>query len=332
MIAQKTTKHMLSSRNQGFLASLAGMLLLAGCAVQTNPPEGKEAPQSQAQQRQAMAQIAAQPETKVLKRKIAIGRFTNETRYGRTFIRDSASDPLGKQASDMLAARLIESGKFMVFERPDLERIKKEQAITGQSDIIGVDTLILGSITEFGRATTGESGFLSGTYKQKAHSKVEIRLAEPRTGLVFFSAAGQGEAIAEASNVAGYGSRADYDGTLNDKAIGAAISDLMNALVAKLEERPWHTDILKVQGRQVYISGGARQGLKIGDELLVMREGEKIKSKQTGATISLPATQMASLRIVSQFGSSDLDEGSICDLQSGNLAPAMTGDLFVSAK
>jgi len=32
-------------------------------------------------------------------------------------------------------------------------------------------------------------------------------------------------------------------------AIGAAISDVQNPLIAKLEERPWRTDILKVDGR-----------------------------------------------------------------------------------
>lgn len=312
------------------VVSYAALAILAGCAVQTNPPEGKVPVQSAAQQRQAMAQVAAQPEVKVLKRKIAIGRFTNETRYGRTFIRDASSDPLGKQASDMLAARLVESGKFLVFERPDLARIKKEQEITGESDIIGVDTLILGSVTEFGRATSGATAFLSDSVKQKAHSKVEIRLADPKTGQVFFSAAGQGEATSESSSVMGFGSRQDYDGTLNDKAIGAAVTDLMNALVAKLEERPWRTDILKVQGSQVYISGGSRQGLKVGDTLLVMREGEKVKSKQTGATINLPASQVASLRVVSQFGESDLDEGSICTVTSGNLS-ANTAGLFVAA-
>lgn len=310
---------------------LSAILFLSACAVQSAAPQGKEAPATPAQQRKAMAQTQAQPETKVLKRKIAIARFSNETRYGRTFVRDAASDPLGKQASDMLAARLIESGKFLVFERPDLERLKKEQAITGQSDIIGADTMILGSVTEFGRAVTGESAFLSGTAKQKAHSKVEIRLADPKTGHVFFSAAGQGEASTESTSVMGFGSQMDYDGTLNDKAIGAAVSDLMNALVAKLEERPWRTDILKVQGRQVIVSGGSRQGLKIGDELFVMREGEKIRSNQTGAMISLPATQVATLRVVSQFGDSDLDEGSICELSSGAALVGKTADLFVSA-
>jgi hypothetical protein len=80
--------------------------------------------------------------------------------------------------------------------------------------------------------------------------------------------------------IAGYGSKADYDGSLNDRAIGAAVSDVLGSLVNKLEERPWRTDVLKVEGRTVYISGGARQGLKPGDIMAVMQEGEKVVSAQ----------------------------------------------------
>ena len=264
-----------------------------------------------------------------MKRKIAIGRFTNETRYGRTFLRDGDADPLGKQASDMLANRLVESGSFLVFERPDIEKVKREQAIGGPGDLIGVDTLILGSVTEFGRSTVGQSGFFSNTKRQVAHAKVEIRLVDPKTGYVFFSATGQGEATNEAGAVLGFGSRADYDATLNDKAIGAAVSDVMNSLVTKLTERPWRTDILKAEAGRVFISGGERQGLKVGDTLAVMREGEKVKSAQTGFTISLPAAPVATLTVQALFGTNETDEGAVCAVTSGKL-PADTRPLFVS--
>ena len=134
--------------------------------------------------------IALAPRKRILKRKIAIGRFTNETRYGKTFLRDGDSDPLGKQASDMLANRLVSSKKFLVFERPDINKIKREQGVIKESNLIGVDALILGAVTEFGRSTTGKVGFLSATKKQTARAKVEIRMVDVRTGHVFFSASG----------------------------------------------------------------------------------------------------------------------------------------------
>jgi curli biogenesis system outer membrane secretion channel CsgG len=315
---------------QGSALLLLYLPLLAGCATVAPPPAQIDSAVRPALQRQAQTSTLDEPVTKRLKLKIAIGRFSNETRYGRTFVTDATGDPLGKQASDMLSARLVESGSFLVFERPDVDKIRQEQALIGQSNLIGVDTFILGSVTEFGRSTTGEVGFLSATKRQTARAKVEIRLADARTGQVFFSAAGAGEAVSEAGEVAGFGSRASYDGSLNDKAIGAAISDVMNALVTKLRERAWRADILKMQGPSIIISGGSRQGLKIGDELVVMRSGGSVRSPQSGFTIDLPPTQVATLRVRQVFGESETNEGSIADIVSGSLAAAKADGLFVT--
>src|SRR3981189_865997 len=149
-------------------------LLAGGCATTSPRQEVVSAPVPAAQQAEAQRQ-AAVAVVKTLKRKVAIGRFTNETRYGKTFLVDANNDPLGKQASDMLSTRLAASQQFLVFERPDLDKVKAEQWITHESGLVGVDVLVIGSVTEFGRSTTGKSGFLSGTKVQTAHAKVEIR-------------------------------------------------------------------------------------------------------------------------------------------------------------
>lgn len=309
------------------LSLLLPALALAGCATTAPVPKAVDAPVSIAQQ-QAAQQAMAAPAQKVLRRKVAIGRFTNETRYGKTFLRDEAQDPLGKQASDMLSTRLVESGQFLVFERPDLSKLEKEQAVSGTAGLVGVDTLILGSITEFGRQVEGKQGFLSQTKRQVARAKVELRLVDPHTGHVFFSATGSGQADTETGSVAGYGSTAAYDETLNDRAIAAAISDVQNALINKLKEKRWTTDILSVQGNQVFVTGGSRQGLRVGDTLGLYKRGQAVKSAQTGFTIELPPQQIGTLKVLSFFGDSDTSEGSVTELTSGRLEAA-TKDLFV---
>jgi curli biogenesis system outer membrane secretion channel CsgG len=80
---------------------------------------------------------------------------------------DSDFDRLGKQASDMLASRLVKSGNFMVFERSDINKIKQEQTISG-GGLICVDTVIVGAVTEFGRSISGKTGFMSATKMQTA--------------------------------------------------------------------------------------------------------------------------------------------------------------------
>lgn len=305
-------------------------LLLSGCATTSTPPAVVEAPVSRAQQIEAQ-KAAALPQAKIFKRKVAIGRFSNETRYGRSILSDANNDPLGKQASDMLSTKLVSSNKFLVFERPDLNKIRDEQARSGTSkaDLIGVDALILGSVTEFGRSTTGKAGFLSSTKIQTARAKVEIRLADARTGHVFFTASGTGEASTESGEIAGYGSKADYDATLNDRAIAAAISDVQTALINKLEERAWRTDILKADGKTVFMSGGARQGIKAGDSFVVMREGEKVKSAQTGFEITLPGTAVATVRVASVFGDAESNEGAVAEITSGTV-PTGTAGYFIT--
>ncbi|OAN50351.1 hypothetical protein A6A04_02860 [Paramagnetospirillum marisnigri] len=190
-----------------FLA--CGDLAVAGCATPDYPKTPVEAKVAAAAQQQAMQAQAAPVTTKLLKRKVAIGRFSNETRYGRTFVRSDSGDPLGKHVSDMLGSRLLESGAFMVFERPDLDKVVKEQQLVGP---------------------------------------------------------------------------------------------------------------------------GARQGLKVGDLLTVMQPGEQIKSGQSGFTVSLPATELATIRIVAQFGDSDTNEGSVAELVSGTLAGRPIQSLFITDK
>ena len=317
--------------NTKSIVAVGTLLLLSACATTSTPPVAVEAPVARAQQVQAQM-AAALPQQKTFKRKVAIGRFSNETRYGRTFLTDTNSDPLGKQASDMLATKLVGSNKFLVFERKDLNKIKDEQRINGApaAGLIGVDALILGSVTEFGRSTTGKAGFLSSTKIQTARAKVEVRLADARTGHVFFTATGTGEASTESGEIAGYGSKADYDATLNDRAIAAAISDVQTALINKLEERRWRTDILKSDGRTVYMSGGARQGVKVGDTFAVMREGEKVKSAQTGFEITLPGAAVASVKVVSLFGEAESDEGAVAELVSGALPKSGSAGYFIT--
>ena len=304
---------------------------MAGCATPTPPKEPTEADAvSRAEQAAAQTEARRQlPDEPTLKGKVAIGRFSNETRYGRTFWRDEDYDPLGKQTADMLTARLVETGQFMVFERPDLSKLEQEQAILGEANLVGVDTLILGSVTEFGRSTTGQKGFLSKTKLQTARAVVEIRMVDARTGFAFFSAEGIGEATLESGEIAGFGSKADYDATLNDKAIAAAVSDVIEELLNELGQRDWRTDILSIEDSRVYLSGGELQGLKIGDSLAVMQSGETVRSKQTGFDIDLPATQIAEVRIQSFFGDSEINEGSIATIVSGNV-PEAHSDLFVT--
>ena len=254
----------------------------------------------------------------VLKRRVAIGRFSNATNYGRALLLPGEQDPLSDQAGDMLASRLVESNRFIVLERRDLDAVRREQTIGVGQTPIAADTILVGSVTQFGRKMEGKSGFLNSQARQVANATVEVRLVDARTGQAFFSTKGSGSATVEVSEVAGFGSQAAYDSSLNDKAISAAISDLMTNVIQQLQERPWSTDILEVSGQTVLISGGHGEGLRIGDQLNVAQRGLTMTSRQTGLPIELPSQRVATIQITGFFGDGEA-EGSSARLVSGQI-------------
>lgn len=305
------------------VVSLSAAATLSACASVAPVPIEVSAPIP----RPAVATVSASITQPVLKRRIAVGRFSNSTSYGRSLLSPGQSDPIADQAGDMLATALVGSGQFMVFERNDLDVVMAERALTGGNghQLVGVDALVVGSVTQLGRRTEGQSGFLSSTRRQAVNATVEIRLIDVRTGQVFFTTTGSGEASTESGEVAGFGSRAAYDSTLNDRAIAAAIADCMSNVIQQLQQRRWFTDILRADGTNIYVSGGASQGLKIGDIFSVEAVGETVVSGQTGLPITLPGATVASVEVTSFFGDTAESEGAVARVISGALPPQTQG-------
>ena len=315
-------------------AVLSALVLLAGCATQAPPVASVEAPQSAIRQQQAQQALAQAPATRpALKRKIAIGRVSNETTFGRSLLRDDAGDPVGKQVSDMLAKALTESGSYVVLERSDLSKLKDEAQLTGaKQQLVGVDALIMGSLSEFGRKAVGQSGFVSNSKKQVAFAKIDLRLVDVTTGQSFFAASGAGESSNESSTTFGFGSQAAYDGTLNDSSIRQAISEVVNRLGTELQRRPWQTSLIGNEQGSYFIAGGKSQGLAPGMVFSVQTIGKKVKSPQTGFDITLPGKEVAQLRVDSLFGDTEVSEGASTTLVGGSLQGYSFDQLTVREK
>ena len=263
------------------ILSLTAAIALTGCAIQT--PQMKDVEPGITEQQQRAAQLEAQevaaPDQLALKRKIAVGRLSNETNYGRSLLRQNAEDQLGGKVTDMFLQALTNSDSFLVFERPDISLLQKEASLSGQNvDIVGVDTLVIGSLTQFGRATTGERGFLSSSKKQEATATVDIRLVDVKTGRVFESVTGSGSSSTESARTFGFGSAAGYDGSLNDQAIAAAVTSAVDKMTRLFMDKPWTADLLAQEDGMVFISGGESQGVKPSMVFDVEARGREVKS------------------------------------------------------
>lgn len=259
-----------------------------------------------------------------LKRKVAIARFTNETQSGNTFLVSASGDRLGKQASDILSARLADTNKFMLFERLDSDKTTAEQMLAGLSkEGVSVDYIILGSVSEFGRSTESESGVFSRTKTQKAFAKVNVRLVEVETGRIIFAAEGAGEASSSASKTLGVGNSAGFDQSLTDLAISAAISEVTSNLVENMTAKPWRSYILAYEDNLYVLAGGPSQGLTEGVTLTIYAKGKTIKNPQTGMEIALPGKRVGLLKITFSYGDDEFSEVSFAELIEGEISDAL---------
>ncbi|MBO6219218.1 MAG: hypothetical protein J6N81_06565 [Treponema sp.] len=268
-----------------------------------------------------------------LKRTVAIARFSNETEYAKGAFYDKENDPVGKQAVDILSAKLAARGKFILLERADADKIQAEvEKNGGSTQKVPADYLIIGSITEFGRKTTGEVGFVSRSKTQTVEAGVSLRLVDVRTGQVIYSEEGHGEAETNSSTTFGMGGVQGYDATLSDKAISAAIEKLVDNIEQTCMDRPWKSYFLSYDKDGIIIAGGAKQGVKVGSVLPVYERGKQVKNPQTGMMIELPGKQVAKLTVLMVGGSTVTDEYAVVDLTEGSVDSAKLSNYVIQDK
>lgn len=265
-------------------------------------------------------QTTASLNKKYLKRKIAIGRFSNETIYGQGFFIDKSNDRIGKQAMDILSSKLFETGRFIMLERADISKIEKELSIGNNSTLKNAaDFIIVGSITEFGRKEVSDVGVFSRVKKQEASAKVHIRIIDVITGQIIYSEQGKGVAYSEAGTVFGVGNKAGYDSSLNDKVLDIAITDLASNVIENMLGKPWRSYILSYEDNMLIISGGKSQNIVAGTNFEVIRQGKKVKNPQTGMFITLPGKVVATIKVSSSLGDTPESEVSLAKIIDGNI-------------
>lgn len=253
--------------------------------------------------------VSAQTE-RTIKRKVAIGRFSNETQYGKGMFYDKENDPMGKQAMDILSSKLAASGKFILLERGDMDLLVAESG--DKMEKIGADYIIVGSITQFGRKTEGKEQVFSSTKSQVVEAGVSVRLVETATGLIVYSDEAKGYAETTTKTTLGIGGTAGFDASLSDKAISAALSQLVDNIIDKCMDIPWRSFLLDGEDGTYIMSGGASQGIRPSDKFVVYKRGKTVTNPQTGIKVELPGTAIGEVTVTSTFGNTVENEMSYC--------------------
>lgn len=267
---------------------------------------------------------------KTMKRKVAIGRFTNETQYAKGLFYDRENDPIRKQALDILSSKLAASGKFILLERDGLEELIAEAGDGMQK--IGADYIILGSVTKFGRKVEGDQRVFSQTKTQTVEAGVSIRLVDVSSGLIVYSDEASGFAETTAKQTLGLGGTAGYDATLSDKAISAALTQLVENIINKCMDRPWRGYLLSVEDGNYIISGGASQGIETGQTFALYKKGKTVTNPQTGIKVELPGQKVGTLTVTASLGDTPESEISFCTYEGVPIAETELLNYYIMEK
>ncbi|MCC5639979.1 penicillin-binding protein activator LpoB [Nostoc sp. CHAB 5844] len=217
-----------------------------------------------------------------------------------------------KGVSDILVNKLFESGNFRVIERSKLEAVLAEQNLgaSGRVDastaakigrILGVDTIVTGSITEFNieRGGGGVSifGVAVGGGKTSANVKLNVRLINTSTAEIMAIAEGNGRSSDGEGAVSIRGVSVDTSSNKEAKlltnATVAAIDQVVKQISSKslniattLTTVPTENAVVAdVSGNTIILNKGTTDGYRQGLKLSIQRVTRTVKDPTTGKII-----------------------------------------------
>ncbi len=225
-----------------------------------------------------------------------------------------SAEGTGSAATDMLITALSKSGEFVLVERGQAEKLLQEQGfgLTGAVDagsaakigkILGAQAVVLGSVTELAWKSGGfQLGGWLGTSSQTVRGALDIRLVDVETGKVLMAETASAEETSSSAVVMGIGGGTNYDATLAGQVLRAAIDRLVPKIVASGKNVNWTGRVAAAKEGVVYLVAGQDIGLKPGDLLNVVREGNEIKDPTTGAVLFKDTQRIGKIQVTGHLG------------------------------
>ena len=267
---------------------------------------------------------------------------------------------VGKGIADLLVDKLVADGVYSVIERKQLDKIIAEQNFSNSdradpasaakiARVLGVDAMIIGSITQFGRDdkstavgggalgnVTGRFG-IGGVKKSNATAVVQVtgRMIDTSTAEILASSSATGQSSRSGTGILGsggsvYGPEAgagidmkssNFSATILGEATNKAVADMAKELEAKAASLP--TVKVVVSGLvadaapdgTVIVNVGSKGGVKVGDTLAIKRKVRDVKDPATGKVLRSIEDPVGTLRVT------EVEETSATGKFSGSGAP-----------
>jgi curli biogenesis system outer membrane secretion channel CsgG len=297
------------------------------------------------------------------KKRVAVLNFEYGTVRSNAQAIFGTDQDVGKGISDMLVQKLVTDGKYSVIERNALDKVLGEQNFSNSDRadastaakigrVLGVDAIIIGSITQFGRDDQhtnigggGYGGYGSklglggiGTKKSKAVVGITARLVNTTTGEILAAVTGKGESSRSGTSLIGAGAgggsggvggldmgSSNFGQTILGEAVQAAVTDAATQLDTAAGNLPTVKVsvsglVADVSGNTLIVNVGSKTGLKVGDTLDISRQVRTVKDPATGKVLKAITDKIGS-GTVTQI---DQDSATVTFTGSG---PAKVGDV-----
>ena len=297
--------------------------------------------------------VLAQTAASGRKPRIAILDFEYATVYSNVAAIFGSNVDVGKGVSDLLVTYLVKDGTYSIIERRALDKILAEQNFSNSDradatsaakigKMLGVDAILVGSITQFGNDTKntnigGVGGRLGGfglggvgRKESKAIVGLTARLINVDTGEILAVADGLGESKRSSTSLTGGGGgwggfgggtvdfgNSNFQNTIIGEAVKASVEKLSADVISDRGNVATRAVVVNglvaaVTGGQLILNVGSKAGVKVGDQLSVERVGEEIKDPATGRVIRRLTTPVGVISIVEVD-----EESSVANVVSG---------------
>lgn len=275
---------------------------------------------------------------------------------------------VGKGISDLLVTDLVKNGTYSVIERKAIDKVLAEQNFSNSDRanpntaaklgrLLGVDAIIVGSITEFGRETKNIGGGGSGggwvgwglghirNKKSKAIVAIDARIVNVNTGEILAVAEGKGESQRESTSLLGGGGNwhgfgsgdvnfgsSDFQQTIIGEAVKQAVDNMSTELIADNPKVQIQAVVVKglvaaVDQGQVILDVGTKVGVKVGDRFSIERVTRVIRDPATGKIIRRMTSNLGVVQVINVDALSAVAKvisGSASDFKVGDEAKTAT--------
>jgi curli biogenesis system outer membrane secretion channel CsgG len=303
---------------------------------------------------------AAAPQPQGPKKRVAVMSFEYGTVMSSVQAIFGTNQDVGRGISDLLVMKLVNDGKYSVIERAALEKVLGEQNFSNSNradsstaakigKVLGVDMIIIGSITQFGRddkkTTVGGGGFglgkigLGGVQSRNSKAVVAVtaRMIDTSTAEILAVAEGSGESARGGTSLVGAGaggggggggafdmSSSNFGATILGEAVHKAVDSLGQQLDDKAAAMPTHKIeisglVADVSGNSLVLNVGSKSGVRLGDVLQISRVVRTVKDPATGKVIKSITNKIGDAKVT------EVDENSATVIFTGSGA-AKVGD------